>query len=161
MLREIEKQLLLVEKNQRKLKQSLREIELKSNLYCDEEDLTTNPKYSKEQIKTKKNHEIILHEVKKNLLINDNLSTICNSNYKNFCTSFKNKLDNLEYQIHKKFCQKKSNISSCPICLENILENNKAILKCNHQICVCCFSKNIMHNNHTRNLCPLCREKIF
>jgi hypothetical protein len=53
------------------------------------------------------------------------------------------------------------NKDACPICLENIDDNNYVKTKCEHRLCVSCFASNIKKNQFTHDLCPLCRERIF
>jgi len=53
------------------------------------------------------------------------------------------------------------NEDACPICLENIGDNNYVKTKCEHRLCVSCFASNIKKNQFTHDLCPLCRERIF
>ena len=53
------------------------------------------------------------------------------------------------------------NKEACPICLENIGDNNYVKTKCEHKLCISCFASNIKKNKFTHDLCPLCRERMF
>ena len=57
--------------------------------------------------------------------------------------------------------QEKENENECPICFDELGENNYVKTKCNHKTCVSCFVANIKLNNRTANLCPLCREQMY
>ena len=45
----------------------------------------------------------------------------------------------------------------CPICYENIKDNNYIVTKCNHIFCNDCLFKSL--NN--QSCCPICRREIF
>ena len=45
---------------------------------------------------------------------------------------------------------------TCPICLEDIKDNNFVVTKCNHKFCFSCLAKSC----HEKNNCPLCRAEI-
>lgn len=51
--------------------------------------------------------------------------------------------------------------NECPICFDELGENNYVKTKCNHKTCVSCFVTNIKLNNKTAKLCPLCREQMY
>ena len=48
----------------------------------------------------------------------------------------------------------------CPICCENIEENDVVKTKCGHEFHFSCLLKNMEKNNITGNKCPLCREVL-
>lgn len=48
-------------------------------------------------------------------------------------------------------------IQECPICLENIEEEEQSILNCNHIFCKKCIDDYIKQK---KNTCPLCRGEI-
>ena len=48
--------------------------------------------------------------------------------------------------------------SICSICLENLGNTNKIILRCGHQYCVNCIVKHAKNDN---NLCPTCRCRFI
>lgn len=48
----------------------------------------------------------------------------------------------------------------CPICLCKLANTNIVIPKCNHKICIRCFTNNLRSNSYTGNLCSICRETI-
>ena len=50
---------------------------------------------------------------------------------------------------------------SCPICFENLGENNYLIPSCGHKLCMNCFVLNIVKNKDSGGNCSLCRKKII
>ena len=48
----------------------------------------------------------------------------------------------------------------CPICCENIEENDVVKTKCGHEFHFSCLLKNMEKNNATGNKCPLCRKEL-
>lgn len=47
--------------------------------------------------------------------------------------------------------------SICPICLSNIKDRGKVILKCNHQMHLKCYLESL---KHAIMECPLCKKSI-
>ena len=72
----------------------------------------------------------------------------------------KNSIDTCR-DVENKLKQIIDNKDACPICLENIGDNNYVKTKCEHRLCVSCFASNIKKNKFTHDLCPLCRERMF
>ena len=56
---------------------------------------------------------------------------------------------------------KNMNENDCPICLENMGDNNYIVPLCCHKICMNCFIKNLKHNNAMSKNCCLCRKIII
>lgn len=56
---------------------------------------------------------------------------------------------------------KNMNENDCPICLENMGDNNYIVPSCGHKICMNCFIKNLKHNNVMSKNCCLCRKIII
>ena len=50
---------------------------------------------------------------------------------------------------------------SCPICFENLGENNYLVPSCGHKLCMNCFVLNIVKNKDNGGNCSLCRKKII
>jgi len=50
---------------------------------------------------------------------------------------------------------------SCPICFENLGENNYLVPSCGHKLCMNCFVLNIVKNKGSGGNCSLCRKKII
>ena len=48
----------------------------------------------------------------------------------------------------------------CPICCENIEENDVVKTKCGHEFHFSCLLKNMEKNKATGNKCPLCRKEL-
>ena len=51
-------------------------------------------------------------------------------------------------------------VDSCPICLEQIKENNCCTLKCNHNFHFECIMELYRSNNNFSNKCPMCRDEF-
>ena len=49
----------------------------------------------------------------------------------------------------------------CPICIEQLGENDYFVPLCGHKICRKCALHNLCNNQNTGDLCSLCRTKIF
>jgi hypothetical protein len=52
-------------------------------------------------------------------------------------------------------------VTKCPICIEDLGEVGKTVLKCGHTICVSCFLQQMMRATAARRVrdcaCPVCR----
>ena len=47
---------------------------------------------------------------------------------------------------------------NCPICMETLGKTNIVTTRCGHQLCVECFSKNLIEAKS--NKCPVCRVSV-
>ena len=65
----------------------------------------------------------------------------------------KRKIDEENYEESNK---KQKIYDTCPICLEDIKDNNFVVTKCNHKFCFSCLVKSC----HVKNNCPMCRAEI-
>ena len=72
-----------------------------------------------------------------------------------------NKCDTVKENIQNIIQYEQENERECPICLEELGDNNYVKTNCNHKTCVSCFVSNIKLNNKTAKLCPLCREQMY
>ena len=72
-----------------------------------------------------------------------------------------NKCDTVKENIQNIIQYEQENERECPICLEELGDNNYVKTNCNHKTCVSCFVANIKLNNKTAKLCPLCREQMY
>lgn len=50
--------------------------------------------------------------------------------------------------------------STCPVCINDIGNNNFVITKCNHKICIPCLMANY-NKSLNGHLCPMCRSRIL
>ena len=52
-------------------------------------------------------------------------------------------------------------MKECPICIDNLGETGKTVLKCGHTVCVSCFLEQILDAHAAKNvekcMCPVCR----
>lgn len=62
----------------------------------------------------------------------------------------------LEEDNNEKNNKKQKIYEMCPICLENMKDNNLVITECNHKFCFTCLMKSCENKNE----CPLCRSQI-
>ena len=46
--------------------------------------------------------------------------------------------------------------NDCPVCYESLINCNRIVTHCNHNICYSCFKKIICN----QNICPICRSKL-
>ena len=72
-----------------------------------------------------------------------------------------NKCNTVKENIQNIIQYEQENERECPICFEELGDNNYIKTKCNHKTCVSCFVANIRLNNNTAKLCPLCREQMY
>jgi len=72
-----------------------------------------------------------------------------------------NKCDTVTENIQNIIQYEQENERECPICFEELGDNNYIKTKCNHKTCVSCFVANIKLNNNTAKLCPLCRGEMY
>ena len=47
---------------------------------------------------------------------------------------------------------------NCPICMETLGKTNVVTTRCGHQMCVGCFTRNLMEAKS--NKCPICRVPV-
>ena len=73
---------------------------------------------------------------------------------------------NLLKEYHDKVSNLKNNLKKspietceCPICMENLGESNKMILRCGHQLCGDCTFRHFQSKGGLK--CPMCREELF
>jgi len=62
--------------------------------------------------------------------------------------------------IRVRMGEKEKENSECPICYENIEENDTTITNCNHKYCTECVKRLITETTPHRHPCPLCRTEI-
>jgi len=118
--------------------------------------LTTNIQFI-EYSASKTNH---IESFDKNRLLNTinilekSLSDIINKNENTIVNNENNDISNrIDTNIHED--------KSCPICMEDVGENNYLVPSCGHKLCMNCFVLNIVKNKHTGGYCSLCRSKII
>jgi hypothetical protein len=118
--------------------------------------LTTNIQFV-EYSRTTKNHT---EKFDKNRLLNTinrlekSLSDIINKNEDTVVNDENNDITNHnDTNIHED--------KSCPICMEDVGDNNYLVPSCGHKLCMNCFVLNIVKNKHTGGYCSLCRSKII
>jgi len=69
------------------------------------------------------------------------------------------------FLLHKEYSEslnKKYDYIDCPICFEELDDDKRVILDCNHELCVVCINRLIKVSIKKDNnlLCPLCRNKV-
>jgi hypothetical protein len=75
-----------------------------------------------------------------------------------------NDLNKIEAEIklaHDREIKEKNNENECPICMDNMGDNNYIVPYCKHKVCIPCFIRTVKQNNKMCNNCCLCREKII
>lgn len=99
---------------------------------------------------------IFIQTKRKNMV---KFSSIDKSN--NVCKTCKKdtKLDKLSLGNNSKSNEidKDIEVVTCPICYEDIKENNYIITKCNHKFCNDCLFKSL----DVKSDCPICRQELF
>ena len=93
--------------------------------------------------------------------INDKV--ICLKNLKRTLTLFKNKSENLERTctyLKYTFDNLKNSHEPCPICLDNIEEDNIGLTSCGHKFCWDCLSQLYKSKNTDTVKCPKCNIYI-
>jgi hypothetical protein len=61
--------------------------------------------------------------------------------------------------ITNKIPQRKVELESCPICLEEFSNNNYLVTNCNHKFCIDCIFQHFQNDNQKNcDKCPLCRN---
>lgn len=76
------------------------------------------------------------------------------------CDKLVDKMNKLEEQLNN-YSNNENNKEMCPVCLNEIKENNYVLPSCNHKICISCFVLNLNKNRSSGNNCCLCRETIL
>lgn len=52
-------------------------------------------------------------------------------------------------------------LDSCPICMDQIEQNNCVYPRCGHHVCIPCFTSNLLLNTYTSKICVVCRSDMI
>ena len=87
----------------------------------------------------------------------DHIAHVLQSSFRNTSSSSNNTIlsrpDDLMTPVHNVFTSE-----NCPICMETLGKTNIVTTRCGHQLCVECFSKNLIEAKS--NKCPVCRVSV-
>lgn len=95
-----------------------------------------------------------------NDIIYDNSITpqLLDTGVHHFTKQIKSKIHMLECELQ--LFKLSITLDSCPICMEQIEQNNCVYPRCGHQLCIPCFTSNLLLNTYTSKTCAVCRSEI-